>query len=386
MGKKPETESSTLGCILSGTWTLASLPFWLGAVGLLVVSTTSASKLFAIALICLLPIPLNFLHWQRTSRKIVSVLLLVIGSVAFFFCARQAADYTDNPEARARVIYENGTNHSRYSVANLVPEVDQYILGSYLFGAIDPNLSWSRAADLRRNVRETYADLQNDADLAPLPCVLGSTYREMIGLKPRTGISFVYVPKRTGWDPLKKQTAIVFLHGALGNFQAYWTRWKSFADKTGVAIVAPAFGTGNWEKDGGLEAIEQARKFCAAHPRIDEEKLVLAGISNGGTGVIQGGLADPGKWRGLLFLSPVLEKSAVESNAFADGWGGRKALIITGEQDKRTTADYVRKAVSGMEAINMELEAHYLPDKDHFLIYSDWPEVQKLIEKWVKKL
>ena len=197
MGKKPETESSSLGCILSGTWTLAALPFWLGAVGLLVVSTTSASKLFAIALICLLPIPLNFLHWQRTSRKIVSVLLLVIGSVAFFFCARQAADYTDNPEARARVIYENGTNHSRYSVANLVPEVDQYILGSYLLGAIDPNLSWNRAADLRRNVRDIYADLQNDADLAPLPCVLG-----LLGFGLRHGPPRLRSPPGTPQGPV----------------------------------------------------------------------------------------------------------------------------------------------------------------------------------------
>ena len=63
-----------------------------------------------------------------------------------------------------------------------------------------------------------------------------------------------------------------------------------------------------------------------------------------------------------------------------------KALIITGERDKHTTADYVRKAVSSMEAIKMDLETHYLPDKDHFLIYSDWPEVQKLIEEWVEKL
>ena len=76
MGKKPETESSALGCILSGTWTLVSLPFWLGAAALLVVSTTSASKLFAVALICLLPIPLNFLHWNTIClRHLASIII-----------------------------------------------------------------------------------------------------------------------------------------------------------------------------------------------------------------------------------------------------------------------------------------------------------------------
>jgi len=386
MGKKPEAESSALGCILSGTWTLASLPLWLGAIGLLVVSTTTASKLFAIALICLLPIPLNFLHWRSMRRRLISVLLLLVGSIFLFLCARQATGYADNPEAGARVIHQNGTRHISFSPANLVPEIDQCILGSYLLALIDPNLGWGQAAELRENVRNIYDELEKDAELATLPCVLGSAYREMIGLKPKPGILFVYVPERSGWDPLEKKPAIVFLHGGLGNFQGYWVLWKQFADANGVAIVAPTFGSGNWSEDGGLEAIEQAREFCVNHPRIDDDNLVLAGIANGGTGVSLGGRATPEKWEGLLFLSPVIERSIVESDAFANGWGGRKALIITGERDRHTTSAYVRKAAAGMKEIDMELKEHYLPDRDHFLIYSDWPRLQTLIGNWLKSL
>ena len=386
MGRKPEAESSALGCILSGTWTLASLPFWLGAIGLLVVSTTTASKLFAVALICLLPIPLNFLHWRSMRRRLITVLLLLAGSISLFLCARQATGYVDDPEAAARVIYHNDNRHFSCSPANLVPEIDQYILGSYLLALIDPNLGWGQAAELRENVRSIYDDLEKDAELATLPCLLGSAYREMIGLKPKPGIQFVYVPERSGWDPLKKKPAIVFLHGGLGNFQGYWVLWKRFADANGVAIVAPTFGGGNWSGDGGLDAIEQAREFCVNHPRIDGDNLVLAGIANGGTGVILGGRATPEKWRGLLFLSPVIKGKIIESDAFANGWGGRKALIITGERDKHTTSDDVRKAAAGMKEIKMELKEHYLPDRDHFLIYSDWPRLQTLIGKWLKSL
>ncbi|MBI22706.1 MAG: hypothetical protein CMN05_03815 [Roseibacillus sp.] len=386
MGKNPKAESSALGCILSGTWTLASLPFWLGAIGLLVVSTTTASKLFAIALICLLPVPLNFLHWRSIRRRIISVLLLLAGSISLFLCARQATGHRDDPDAAARVVYENGTSHFSCSPANLVPEIDQCLLGTYLLALIDPNLGWGQAAELRENIRNVYADLEKDAELATLPCVLGSAYREMIGLKPTPGILFIYVPEEPGQDPLEKKPAIVFLHGGLGNFQGCWTLWKRFADATGVAIVAPTFGSGNWSGEDGLEAIEQTREFCVSHPRIDGENLILAGIATGGTGVTLGGRATPEKWRGLLFLSPVIEKNIVESDAFANGWGGRKALIITGERDKHTTSDYVRKAAASMKDIKMELKEHYLPDRDHFLIYSDWPRLQELIGAWIKSL
>lgn len=380
MSKDPDSESSAMGCILSGAWTLISLPIWLSAVLLLAVSTTTAAKLFALALIFLLPIPLNLLHWEKTSRKIATALLLLAGVTALFLCARQAPGYQDDPAASARVIYEKGTSHSRYSPANLVPELDQQILGSYLFGILDPNLSWDQAGELRKDFKRVYGETARDADLSPLPSVLGFGYREMIGLKPKPGNLFVYVPK--GDQP---KPAIVFLHGSLGNFKGYWKQWKTFADEQGIAIVAPTFGAGNWEKDGGLQAVDHAREFCEKHPLIDGKKLFLTGLSNGGIGVTHAGGAKPTAWQGLIFISPVLRKSAVETEAFANGWGGRKALVITGEMDKRTTASYVRTSVESMVEYNMKVDAHYLADQDHFLIFSDWPQVRKLIAAWMKE-
>ena len=383
MEKDPEAESSSLGCILSGTWTLISLPFWLGAAGLLVVSTTSASRFFAIALICLLPLPLNFLHWHRLSRKITTGLLLVVGLGAFLLCTRQAPDHNDNQESPARVTYENGFGYSRYSVTNLIPEVDQCIFGSYILGAVDPDLSWGQGAEIRTSVREIYADLQNDPHLSSLPSLLGPSYRNLLGLKPEAGALFSYIPKDSEWDPLHKKPAIVFLHGRPGNLQACWALWKRIADATGVAIVAPTFGAGAWDQDGGLDAIGKARKFCVENPHIDADKLILAGLSDGGAGVLREAGANPGKWQGLLLLSPVIEQRALESDAFATGWSKRRALIITGERDKRTTADQVRRAETSMKKIKMEVESHYLPDGDHFLIYTDWSALREIITQWL---
>lgn len=385
MEKEPEAESSSLGCILSGTWTLLSLPFWLGAAGLLTVSTTSASRFFAIALICLLPLPLNFLHWHKLSRKITTGLLFLVALGAFLLCARQAPGHNDNPEASARVTYENKSGHSRYSLANLIPEVDQSILGSYILGAIDPNLNWSRSAVVRRSIREIYDGLRGDPDLASLPSTLGSSYRDMLGFKPRAGGLFIYIPQEpgSGPGPLQKKPAIVFLHGQLGNLQACWALWKRIADTTGTAIVAPTFGAGSWSQEGGPGAIAQARKFCVNNPQIDPDKLILAGLSDGGAGVLREAGAHPGKWQRLLLLSPVIEQHTLESDTFARGWSERRALIITGERDKRATADHVRRAETSMKKIKMEVESHYLADGDQFLIYTGWPALEEIISQWL---
>ncbi|MBJ07362.1 MAG: hypothetical protein CMO40_09645 [Verrucomicrobiaceae bacterium] len=381
MSRGSDAEFSKRGCLISGLWTLLSLPFWVGAAALLVVSTTVESRLFAAALICFLPVPLNFLHWHRTSRRIITILLIGAGATALFLCAQKAPGYSDDPQAKARTIYRDARGPSRFSPVNLVPEVDQQILRSYLTSALDPNLSWSQAARLRADFISVHDEMQEDLDLAVLPSVLGSTYRATVGLGAKAGPVFVYVPEVSGSPALP---AIVFLHDRMGNSHGYWTVWKKFADTYRYAIVSPTFGTGNWSGEGGLETIEQARQLCIEDPRINEKKLILAGISNGTTGVTRGGRATPGKWQGLLFISPVIEKSVIESEEFKNGWGGRRALIITGEQDRQTPSAHVRKAVSSMADIGMEITTHYLEDAHHFLFLSEPEQVSKLISGWVK--
>ena len=93
--------------------------------------------------------------------------------------------------------------------------------------------------------------------------------------------------------------------------------------------------------------------------------------------------AHPGKWQRLLLLSPVIEQHTLESDTFARGWSERRALIITGERDKRATADHVRRAETSMKKIKMEVESHYLADGDQFLIYTGWPALEEIISQWL---
>ena len=117
---------------------------------------------------------------------------------------------------------------------------------------------------------------------------------------------------------------------------------------------------------------------------IDSKRIVLAGLSNGGMGVTRGARATPNAWRGLIYLSPVFEQTVVDSEEFANGWAGRSVLIITGEEDKRTTPTRIREVEELMTGLTMKVESHHLPDEDHFLAYSDWPKVSRLMIEWLR--
>ena len=52
-------------------------------------------------------------------------------------------------------------------------------------------------------------------------------------------------------------------------------------------LVQPSFGFGGWHRPGGLEAIEAARVYALAHEPVAPSRVFLAGLSNGGRGLIR---------------------------------------------------------------------------------------------------
>ncbi len=380
--KHPDSETSALGCAFSGGWTLLSLPLWIAAFALLAVSTMWPSRLFAIALLCLLPIPLNLLHWHRTSRKIVAGLLLVAGLSTLLVCIKQTQKAPGAEGDSARLVSYGDASHL-FGVSNLVAEVDQFALRSYLMAVIDPDVSWQQASELRSVMKDVYRDLSHDPHLSSLPSLLGSTYREMLGLKSTSGSLFTYIPSISSSGEPGKKIAIVILHGGLGNFQGSWLLWKELADSTGAAIVAPTFATGKWSQKGGQAAIAQARNFCIQHPDIDESRLILAGMSEAGVGLLREAAVAPSEWHRLLLISPFIEQETIDSKPFIDGWHDRQALIIAGDQTTSASGKPVRTAQASMESFGMRLTTHYLSSGDPFLFLSEWASVKKLIEDWL---
>ena len=145
---------------------------------------------------------------------------------------------------------------------------------------------------------------------------------------------------------------------------------------------------GNWDQPGGMEAIDQVLTACESHPRIDSGHLLLAGLSNGALGVTRTLLCHPGRFRGAVYLSPVLEPDLATTETFFQAVSGTPLLLISGEGDRRVPTKYLRPTVAVWEKAGLDCAAHFVPDEDHFLVFSQWNETMEMIRSfagWLPK-
>ena len=351
---------------------------------LLAHGATCQGRLFAVAVLLGLPAPvlLWFATYLQRKRAIITV-ALALGAGALLLLG---IDYGLTPDGRplpgsaVRSCFTGPTAYRRASLANLVPEMDQLILATYVVPALDPLMDKANTTELRGQVREIYGEMRRAPEFECLGSVLNLTYRDLfLGCRP-SGHFYEYIPKTTAQ---RRLPVVLFLHGSLGNFRGYLWVWKRMADEYGFAIVAPTFGAGNWDEPGGEEAIEQARRYCAAHPVLDPARIYLAGLSNGGRGVGLGARRAPQAYRGLIFISPVLDEDVLLADPFVAAWKDKPILILHGTADNRIPVSYISGAAHLIAKRGLRLEYEPYDGQTHFLFFTSRDKVRTKIGKWL---
>lgn len=265
-------------------------------------------------------------------------------------------------------------------MANLVPEMDQLLLATYVVPAMDRLMDERNTKELRGQVQAVYGEMRASPEFERLGSVLNLTYRDIfLGERP-AGHFYEYIP---GGAVQGRMPVFIFLHGSLGNFKGYLWVWKRMADEYGFAIVAPTFGVGNWGAAGGEEAIERARLYCASHPRMDPSRIYLAGLSNGGLGVCLGARRSPDSYRGLLFISPVLDTAMLLAEPFSAAWRDKPILVLHGAADNRIPIAYVKGAVDQLRRSHLRVESQFYDDQTHFLFFTIRDKVREQIGSWM---
>jgi pimeloyl-ACP methyl ester carboxylesterase len=176
----------------------------------------------------------------------------------------------------------------------------------------------------------------------------------------------------------------VFLHGSGGNFKSYTWIMKQIADEVGMFIIAPSYGMGNWREPDTSRVIREAIKDASKVTLIDQHRLHLIGLSNGGLGVSQAASQSDQPFRSLTFLSPVFERMALGSPAFTDQWRGHPILVITGTHDERVPFDYVQNTVEMLKASGVQSQFHAIEGADHFMLFSHRADVVKTLTDWLR--
>ncbi|MFT3764451.1 MAG: hypothetical protein QM820_02875 [Minicystis sp.] len=335
---------------------------------LLVTAETAGARLVAVGGLALALVPaLALRRLEGRGSGTAGAAAAAVAALSLGAAAWRAPPGTGGPQASVRSRYTAEHPYPRLSVANLVPEIDQLEFGSYLMPALDPILDVRGATRVRSLFLSLYRPMEADPEYRALGSVMHYAYTDV-----DSGHLYEYVPPRA---PGERLPVLLFLHGSLGNFKAYFYLLRRFADAERFILVCPSFGIGDWSHDGGVEAVERARALAIGELQGDPARVVLMGLSNGGTGVSRAAARDPRAYAGLVFLSAVMEPMVLGSDAFTAGWKGRPVLLIHGAADDRISEPYARRAAALMVALGVRLTTHVYPGEDHFLLFSKPDEV-----------
>ena len=362
---------------------ICAIPVLVLAGMLLVHACTAQGRLFALAVIFGLPAPV--LLWVATHIRRKRGVLTAGAACGLLAILLLGTDYLLTPDglalpgSPARSCFTGATAYRRTSMANLVPEMDQLVLGTYVVPAMDRLMDKRNTEELRSQVRAVYGEMRSSPEFERLGSVMDQTYRDLFFDERPAGHFYEYVPATTqGRLPV-----VIFLHGSLGNFRGYLWVWKRVADEYGVAVVAPTFGAGRWKEPGGTEAVEGALRYCASHPRMDPSRIYLAGLSNGGLGVCLAAGRSPDAYRGVILISPVLDLMALFAHQSGASWKNKPVLILHGAADNRVPLAYVGEAAEEMRSAGMRVESQIYDGQSHFLFFTIRDKVQDRIGSWI---
>jgi pimeloyl-ACP methyl ester carboxylesterase len=353
--------------LFTGLWAIAAVPLCLLLLGL---AQTGRGRLFACAALFAAAGPLTvYLAWRRGSAawRLIGLTALAGWIGLGGGLALTAPPGEERPVSPTHHAYLDPTSHfNRHALGNLLPEVDQLMLGFALVPVLDPMMDQSEASQLRTWTAAVYRELEADPAFNALGSVLPLAYAELRGSNPQTPHAFVHVPRTL--DRTKPAPVLVFFHGSGGNLKSYFWILSRLADRLGFVLVAPSFGLGNWRQPETGNRLDFALGAAARAAPVDRRQIHLAGLSNGGLAVSQILAAGGTPVRSFTFISPVFDERAL--HRLPEQARGIPLMIITGLQDDRVPVDYVRDYAAQLRRNGARVSLQVIDEADHFLMFS----------------
>jgi pimeloyl-ACP methyl ester carboxylesterase len=255
---------------------------------------------------------------------------------------------------------------------NVIPEADLCTFGAEIVGV----LGWfppSMVNEFREITAREYSRMAEIPDFAHAGNVAVSTYT------PRNGHYFLYLPH--GFDQQKRYPLIVFLHGAAGNMTLYPWMWSRFADHYDCVVICPSWDNGEWWQPGGVETVsvvlQEVRKDCA----LDNDRVFLAGYSNGGMG----------GWAVLKAMSEVFHGFLCIAGGKGPGWDDASlssipVLLVHGEKDEIVPIASVRALHRTFVQQGRRVETLFDSEANHLILFSKMDHLAPAISEWMTRL
>lgn len=356
------------------------------ALVLLFSGESAASKGFACMAVALGLAPLLLaIAGEKKSRAMRqgALLLFLLAVAAGGWLYAQAPTGQTPDSACIRHCYSGGKDgFRRAALGNLLPELDQFLMGFKLVPFLDPLFTQEQAADLSRWTARIYQELEADADFHALGSAMPHAYDDLWFGRRHHGHSYLYRP--ASLIPGRPAPVLVFLHGSGGNFKAYPWLLRTVAEHLGAVLICPSYGMGDWDADTA-KTLRQAVDDAAQVQALDRQNMHLLALSNGGKGFSRAGKDLPGMFQSAVLVSPVLETARVADPMFAQSWQGKPVFVITGTADDRIPLESVTSAAAIMEKAGIPVTLEAVPDADHFLLFSHREQVMAQLQAWLQK-
>lgn len=366
-------------------WAVAVCPI---SILLLLSAATGQGRMFALGALLLGVAPA--LAWLRPGmqgrwRAIAGMTAFALWVLITLGLILVSPNGVPRKNARVQNCYSDGGWHyPRFALGSLLPEIDQLLLGFKLVPMVDSLFTMKQARDVSRMTRSIYEELEADEDFRALGSALPETYDEIWGQRFNHGHYYLYIPPRL--DRKAPVPALIFLHGSGGNFKAYTWLLSKVADERGMVLITPTYGVGNWDAQHSESVVMAALEDAARILPLDLNQVHLAGLSNGGLGVSYTAASEAGgRFRSLIFLSPVCDEGALSSNEFAIQGRDKPVLIITGQNDDRVPLSYVKSCAALMKSAGAQVQMSVYEGADHFLVFSQRERFLKQLSEWLER-
>jgi hypothetical protein len=208
--------------------------------------------------------------------------------------------------------------------------------------------------------------------------------------RSETGEYFYTLEVPQGYDPARKYQVRVQLHGGVGGVEDNHPRTPATPNRLSGAeqiyVMPYAWKDAPWWSGRQVENLRAILDLVKRGYNVDENRVVLAGVSDGGTGAYYTGMRDTTPYASFLPLNGFImvlrnETSDDDGDLFPNNLVNKPLFIVNGGRDPRYPTSAVDPYVAQFKRGGVDLV--YAPQPNAAHDTSWWPEVKDAFETFV---
>lgn len=191
------------------------------------------------------------------------------------------------------------------------------------------------------------------------------------------------------YDPSRAYQVRVHLHGGVNRdrpAQAGRNGIGRLAGATQIYVIPGAWSSAPWWSDAQLDNLRSILDAVKRTYNVDEDRIVVSGVSDGGTGVYYVAMRDTTPYAAFLPLNAAIvvlrsPDIGVTGDLFPGNLRNKPFLVVNGGRDQLYPAAMVEPYLEHLRRGGVEIT--YLPQPEAGHDTSWWPQVREPFEAFV---